>query len=219
MADPVRILVIDDEPRMCESLKTLLSNIGYAVATAPNGRDGIELLEPGAFALVISDLMMPEVDGFGVLEHVRKHCPETVVLVITGYASVDSAIRAIRAGAYDYILKPFDFDIIRISVERALEKVDLERAVGLSHAYTELAQEIMDYHREMMDPLTVISGYAQLLERADAVSSAGSIQLQEILQASNQMRGRLSALEKLYVQYLKRGAATGAPRTLGDSLR
>ena len=203
MAKRVRILVIDDEPRMCESLQTLLVGVGYEVETAPDGSAGIRLLQPGAFHLVISDLMMPEVDGFGVLEHVRTACPETVVLVITGYASVDSAIRAIRAGAYDYILKPFDFDIIRISVERALEKASLERKVSRSRAYAEMAQEIMDYHRQIMDPLTVISGYAQLMERGNAVKEQGAIPLQEILLAGKQMRGHLSALEKLYLQYLK----------------
>ena len=203
MAERVRILVIDDEPRMCDSLKTLLTSIGYEVETAPDGSAGIRLLAPAAFDLVISDLMMPEVDGFGVLEHVRATCSETVVLVITGYASVDSAIRAIRAGAYDYILKPFDFEIIRISVERALEKAELKRKVGRSRAYAEMAQEIMDYHREIMDPLTVISGYAQLLERKEAVKEAGTIPLQEILLAAKQLRGHLSALEKLYLQYLK----------------
>ncbi len=218
MPDPVSILVIDDEPRMCESLKTLLTSIGYVVQTAADGREGTAKLVPGAFALVISDLMMPEVDGFGVLEHVRATCPETVVLVITGYASVDSAIRAIRAGAYDYILKPFDFDIIRISVERALEKVDLQRTVTMSQAYTEFAQEIMDYHREMMDPLTVMSGYAQLLDRGRDVSDAGQIHLHEILTASQQLRGRLSALEKLYMQYLTRARGEAAP-ALGDSVR
>lgn len=217
MADPVKILVIDDEPRMCESLQTLLSSIGYEVATAPNGRAGTAMLKPGAFSLVISDLMMPEVDGFGVLEHVRAHCPETVVLVITGYASVDSAIRAIRAGAYDYILKPFDFDIIRISVERALEKVGLELTVNKSRAYAEMAQEIMDYHREMMDPLTVIAGYSQLLDRTDGVKESGAIWLQEILLATKQMRGRLAALEKLYVQYLK-GTPMSGTDVLGGPL-
>lgn len=212
----VRILVIDDEPRMCESLKTLLTNIGYEVETAANGREGVAKLKAGAFALAISDLMMPEVDGFGVLEHVRSTCPETVVLVITGYASVDSAIRAIRAGAYDYILKPFDFDIIRISVERALEKAHLQETVSLSRAYTQLAQDVMDYHRDMMDPLTVMSGYAQLLERAGAVSESGEIYLQEILGASIQMSARLSALEKLYAQYL---APKDENAPLGDTLR
>ena len=218
MADPVRVLVIDDEPRMCESLKTLLSGIGYEVETAPDGRAGTALMQAGAFALVITDLMMPEVDGFGVLEHARAHCPDTVVLVITGYASVDSAIRAIRAGAYDYILKPFDFDIIRISVERALEKVGLEHAVSMSRAYGEMAEQIMDYHRNIMDPLTVMSGYAQMLDRANAVKDSGTIPLQEILLAGKQMRGHLSALEKLYVQYLK-GPSVPTTDVLGGPQR
>lgn len=202
-ADRARILVIDDEPRMCESLQTLLTSIGYDVDTAQNGLAGVAKLERGAFELVITDLMMPELDGFGVLEHVQQVCPDTIVLVITGYASVDSAIRAIRSGAYDYILKPFDFEIIRISVERALEKARLEKQVSRSQAHSLLAEEIMDYHRALMDPLTVMSGYAQLLARGRNVDDEGKILLQEVLEASKQMRGHLQALEKIYAQHLK----------------
>lgn len=218
MAKTPRILVIDDEPRMCESLETLLTSIGYEVETAPHGRAGVAKLKPGAFALVITDLMMPEMDGFGVLEHVQATCPGTIVLVITGYASVDSAIRAIRSGAYDYILKPFDFDIIRISVERALEKSELEHKLDKSRAYGLLAEEVMDYHRAMMDPLTVMSGYAQLLNGGDMVSDQGTIFLQEILQASKQLRGHLSALEKLYVRHLTH-PGTGSTDILQDVRR
>jgi DNA-binding NtrC family response regulator len=164
VAERSRILVIDDEKRMCDSIKVLLSNIGYEVDTAENGRVGIERLKAQEYDLVITDLMMPELDGFAVMKHVKENCPNTLVIVITGYASVESAVRAIRSGAYDYILKPFDFEIIKISVERAWDKLKLEKELEKTRKLAQVAERALALNNELNNPLAIASGFAQLLQ-------------------------------------------------------
>lgn len=164
MAEKNSILVIDDEKRMCDSIKVLLSNIGYEVDTAENGRVGIDRLKAREFGLVITDLMMPELDGFAVMKYIKENCPNTLVIVITGYASVESAVRAIRSGAYDYILKPFDFEIIKISVERAWDKLKLERELEKTRKLAQVAERALSLQNEINNPLSVASGFAQLLQ-------------------------------------------------------
>jgi DNA-binding NtrC family response regulator len=164
VAERSKILVIDDEKRMCDSIKVLLSNIGYEVDTAENGRVGIERLKAQEYGLVITDLMMPELDGFAVMKHVKENCTNTLVIVITGYASVESAVRAIRSGAYDYILKPFDFEIIKISVERAWDKLKLEKELEKTRKLAQVAERALALNNELNNPLSVASGFAQLLQ-------------------------------------------------------
>jgi DNA-binding NtrC family response regulator len=189
VAGKSRILVIDDEKRMCDSIKVLLSNIGYAVDTAENGRIGIEKLNSDKFDLVITDLMMPELDGFAVMKHIKENCPSTLVIVITGYASVESAVRAIRSGAYDYILKPFDFEIIKISVERAWDKLKLEKELERTRRLARVAERAISLNSEINNPLAVTSGFAQLLQMRFKSSDDETLkrQIASIIKASNSM--------------------------------
>ena len=189
MAGKSRILVIDDEKRMCDSIKVLLSNIGYEVDTAENGKMGIGKLKTGKFDLVITDLMMPELDGFAVMKHVKENCPGTLVIVITGYASVESAVRAIRSGAYDYILKPFDFEIIKISVERAWDKLKLEEELEKTRKLAQVAERAISLNGEINNPLSVASGYAQLLQMRFEGSDDDTLkrQIASIVKASENM--------------------------------
>jgi DNA-binding NtrC family response regulator len=103
-------------------------------------------------------------DGFAVMKHIKENCPNTLVIVITGYASVESAVRAIRSGAYDYILKPFDFEIIKISVERAWDKLKLEKELEKTRKLAQVAERALALNSEMNNPLSVASGFAQLLQ-------------------------------------------------------
>jgi DNA-binding NtrC family response regulator len=190
VADKSTILVIDDEKRMCDSIKVLLSNIGYAVDTAENGRTGIERLKSQSYDLVITDLMMPELDGFAVMKHIKENCPNTLVIVITGYASVESAVRAIRSGAYDYILKPFDFEIIKISVERAWDKLKLEKELERTRKLVQVAERALALSKEINNPLAVASGFAQLLQMRFEESSDETLrrQVQSIVKASESIQ-------------------------------
>lgn len=149
-----RILVIDDERRMCESIRILLEKEGYRVVTAGDGAEGIEILKEQRFSLVIVDLMMPKVDGFEVLSYVRRNLPQTLVIVITGYSSMRSSIEALRGGAYDYLTKPFDFDIFKLTVEKALDKLRIQR---LNDEFISMITH------DLKNPLTSIIGYCSLL--------------------------------------------------------
>ncbi len=195
MAEKSKILVIDDEKRMCDSIKVLLSNIGYEVDIAENGRAGIDKLNAGRYDLVITDLMMPELDGFAVMKHIKENCRETLVIVITGYASVESAVRAIRSGAYDYILKPFDFEIIKISVERAWDKLKLEKELEKTRKLAQVAERAISLNKEINNPLAVASGFAQLLQMRlrDSSDETTKRQIASIVKASesiHQMRAQ-----------------------------
>src|SRR5919204_657646 len=104
------ILLIEDEPRLRNNLQLLLQSEGYQITTASNGAEGIQKVAERPYDLVITDIMMPEIDGFQVMEYLKAHFPETVVVAITGHVSTASAIEALRRGAYDYLSKPLDVD-------------------------------------------------------------------------------------------------------------
>jgi two-component system, cell cycle sensor histidine kinase and response regulator CckA len=115
-----RIVITDDEPRMTDSLKILLGDKGYDIETFQNGRDALDYLGTTDCDLVLMDVMMPVMNGFEALSYLKDHHPEVTVIIMTGQASIDSAIRALRGGAYDYLCKPFDFDELIKKVDNAL---------------------------------------------------------------------------------------------------
>jgi DNA-binding NtrC family response regulator len=114
------ILVIEDDQRMRGLLKEVLGRKGHVVFTAAEGAEGLSLLERRAFDLIITDLRMPDMDGLTVMSRARELHPESLIIVVTGYGTVESAIEAMRRGAYDYVQKPFDPDNLLYVVEKAL---------------------------------------------------------------------------------------------------
>jgi DNA-binding NtrC family response regulator len=120
-----RLLIVDDEPRMCQVLSLLAGRWGYEVQTANNGKEALEKLEDYPAELVLSDLKMPIMTGDELLREIRARSPETSVVMMTAHATVRSAVDAMKAGAYDYIMKPFDNDELRMVIKRALEHRDL----------------------------------------------------------------------------------------------
>jgi len=129
MQDPINIIVIDDEQIMREGCSRILSKDGWAVITAENGKQGLEEVQArlDKIDVILLDLMMPGVSGMEVLDQVRLIDPNLLVIVITGYATVESAVEAMKKGAYDFIPKPFTPDQLRIVVRRALEKRALQK--------------------------------------------------------------------------------------------
>src|SRR5438105_10223802 len=117
-----RVLVVDDERSMRELLAIMLRQAGHDVTVADGGTAAIEALNSDAFDLVITDLRMREVDGLAVLRAAKEHSPETVVVVITAFASTETAVEAMKLGAYDYITKPFKMDEIKLVLANALER-------------------------------------------------------------------------------------------------
>lgn len=117
-----KILIIEDEKSMREILKILLEGEGYDVLTASDGLMGMASLDKDIFDLVITDVKMPKADGFEVLKRIKGIAPDTIVIMITAFATKDTAIEAMKLGAYDYISKPFNIDEIRLIVRKAIEK-------------------------------------------------------------------------------------------------
>ena len=117
-----RILVVDDEERICEAVKRALERSGYQVDTRLSALDALEAVRKGAPDMVICDIKMPDMDGMSLLDWIKEHEPNIPVLMITGHASIESAVEAVRKGAQEYIPKPFSPDQIRFLVERAFER-------------------------------------------------------------------------------------------------
>ena len=131
MAIPANILVVDDEETMRDSCRQILSGIRCHARVAEDGYEGLELMRKESFDTVILDLKMPGLSGMEVLKKIKEDDPEAIVIVITGYATVDSAVEAMKSGAYDFLPKPFTPDELRVIVRRALEK----RKLALENLY------------------------------------------------------------------------------------
>ncbi len=119
------ILIIDDEPKMCKVLKFALEPDGHSVTTAENAETGLEAFKSFSFDLVITDLKMPGKDGLFVLDKVKKQNPKTEVIMMTAYATAQNAVEAMKKGAYDYIIKPFEMDELKLKVKHIMEKRQL----------------------------------------------------------------------------------------------
>jgi two-component system response regulator PilR (NtrC family) len=122
-----KILVADDEQSMREFLEIMFKKEGYHVSLAPNGEEVLKLAEKEIFDLVLLDIRMPRLDGISVLKKLKAISPETIVIMITAYASADTAIKAMKEGAYDYITKPFKVEEIKLIIKNALEKKNLQQ--------------------------------------------------------------------------------------------
>jgi len=120
-----KILVVDDEEIVLKSCRKILEGGGYEVFTALSGQEAFDLLKSEPFDIVITDIKMPGIDGMEVLEKVKEEYPDILVIIITGYSTVQSAVQAMKLGAFDYIPKPFTPDEVLVVVEKALEKKSL----------------------------------------------------------------------------------------------
>jgi DNA-binding NtrC family response regulator len=116
-----RILVVDDEERIRDAVQKALERIGYLVDTTDDPNDALEKIRRRAFDMAICDIKMPAMDGITLLSHIKEYDPSIVVLMITGYASIESAVESMKHGAHEYIPKPFSPSHIRLVVERAFE--------------------------------------------------------------------------------------------------
>jgi DNA-binding NtrC family response regulator len=126
-AVPVSVLIVDDEELLVKSCAQILSSEGYVVLSEGRGRNALDSVRRHRPDVVLTDLMLPDMDGLALLKEIKKLAPETLVVMITGFATVDSSVEAIRAGAYDYIPKPFTATQLRILIGRAGEQVRLVR--------------------------------------------------------------------------------------------
>jgi DNA-binding NtrC family response regulator len=125
---PPHILVMDDELSVAKGLEMILTEEGYEVDLAMTGRDALEVFGKKEIDLLVADLRLPDIDGMDVVRAVKEERPQTGVVVITGYASVNSAVESMRWGAFDYLSKPFTEDQIKTSVGEALREKNRKRS-------------------------------------------------------------------------------------------
>ena len=152
MDEPLaQILVIDDEPGIRRGCVRALEPIGYRVEVASTLAEGRQLLEQGSFDLVLLDVMLPDGQGIELLPHIRHEDPTIVVIIITGFATVELAVQAIKQGAYDFIAKPFTPDLLQMTVAQGVEKRQLTldgiRLEALEQEAQELAREKEEMER------------------------------------------------------------------------
>lgn len=121
-----RVMVVDDEENIREVLSNYLQSMNYEVEAAEDGQEALSKYKKGNFDLIISDLLMPNIDGLELLKRIREVDNEVIFLMITGYPSIETAVEAIKKGAYDYITKPFHMEDVKLRIERALEKRSLK---------------------------------------------------------------------------------------------
>jgi GAF domain-containing protein/CheY-like chemotaxis protein len=187
----MRLLVVDDKEGFREHLHQLFTDEGYQVITAASGEEAIAALENLAPDIVITDLVMPNGDGFFMLKYIQERglfCP---VIVITAYGSQESAVQALRLGAYDYVTKPFELDVILATVKRAAERCHLQRAVIESQerlaAQVSEISALYDTSLELVNSLSLPQVLESLISRAAALLHAkgGSVYLYD--QAQQQL--------------------------------
>lgn len=138
---PVRLLVVDDEEIMREFLSEVLKDEGYTIQLARSGKEALKLMNASEYDIILTDIVMPELDGLGVVRATRDLPYSPSVIVMTGYASMETAVESMKLGAADYITKPFNIDQIRIIVRNAVEERLLKARAEEGEFYKELSRK------------------------------------------------------------------------------
>jgi two-component system response regulator AtoC len=138
MSTQISVLVVDDDKTACRLLQEVMAKEGYRVESAESGREALERVRTTLFEVALSDIRMPDLDGLEVLRALKRLSPETIVIMMTAFGSIETAIEAIKEGAYDYISKPFKLDEVKLTVRRALE-------------HKRLLKENIRYRQELKD--------------------------------------------------------------------
>jgi two-component system response regulator HydG len=127
MQGAIKILIVDDERVALKNLEHVMKKEGYDVTGTESGQNALKLLEDRQFEVVLTDLRMEKVDGMQILKKCRELYPDAEVIMITGYATLETAVEAMKKGAFHYVAKPFKLDVVRNVVKEAVEKVRLKR--------------------------------------------------------------------------------------------
>ncbi|WP_456474133.1 response regulator [Candidatus Pyrohabitans sp.] len=117
-----RILIVDDDPQICETLAEILSDEGFEVEYVLSGEEALQRIDSRYYDVVITDLLLPKIDGMEILTHVRRVKPKMQVIMITAFATIENAVEAMKRGANDYIAKPFKINEIQSAIKRVLEE-------------------------------------------------------------------------------------------------
>ncbi len=161
--DKIRILVVDDESGMREMLSAQLEAEGFNVTVAKDGLEAVKKVEEDKFNIMICDIVMPHLDGIATLEAVKKIDPELEVIMSTGYGTVDSAVSAMKKGAYDFMEKPYSSKEVMATIEKALERSELKTLVGLYQSSKAVFSTI-----ELNQLLNIVMNLIQKVIQADS---------------------------------------------------
>src|ERR1051325_3512715 len=115
-----RLLVVDDEPSICWGLARLAEGLGHEVRSAASAEEALSIAQRESFQAVVLDVRLPGMDGLSAMQHLRKHVGEVPIVIITAYGDLATAVEAVRCGAFEYLVKPFDLETAQRVIERAL---------------------------------------------------------------------------------------------------
>jgi len=188
------ILIADDEPRFCETLNSLLSGHGFRISTSGSGQDTLRILSRHSVDVLLLDLFMPDIHGLRILDYLQEQDSETTVIVITGHPSLETAVEALKKGAYDFLKKPFEEDALVRSVQKAL---DYRRI----HRERKQAEEALR-RREAI--LHAVSTAAERFLRISALTKEGILQVLAGL-------GQATQVDRVYVVEIQ-GGSNGSRR-------
>ncbi|HEY8731512.1 MAG TPA: ATP-binding protein [Candidatus Limnocylindria bacterium] len=224
---PPRVLIVDDEESVTITMAAILEMDGYSVATALRGTDALRQIAAEEFDLVLTDLRLDDFDGMDVLAAARRKSADTVGIVITGYASIESAVTALREGAYDYMLKPADVEDLRATVARGIERrklgeqlrarvADLEAANG---TISELNEGLQDRVAEATQALQERVGEldaarSELQTSYENLQELDKLKSQFLSIASHELKTPITAMSgfvQIAVRRIKRRLAAGRP--------
>lgn len=166
MNEQKKVLIVDDEEGMRDSLTFMLESEGITgIRTAKDGEQALEELEKGATELVITDLVMPKMNGYSLMQTIKERWPHTLVIAITGFGSTDSATQCLRRGAFDYITKPFELDVMINTIRRALDRVQLETSARRRAEQIAVMAEITRIINSDLDIHAVFRPFADEVKR------------------------------------------------------
>lgn len=195
-----KILVVDDEASILQVCLRVLTDLGFEVDTAGDGQSAFNhvLRENGAYEMVITDVKMPKMDGPQLLHMVKRRYPNIDVIVMTGFPDLETAVDTLKGGAYDYILKPFDIDLLAAVVNRCWEKRQMAESLSQEKSHRETWEALLERASgEVRGPLTVLLQNLKALEENKEQADAG-----EIISKAKEAASRLNAeIEKLLAFY------------------
>ena len=171
-----RILVVDDEEIVRYSLKNILTTNGFEVDEVGSAEEALKLLYNKSFHLVLTDLVLEGMGGLELLENVKVISPRTLVIVITGYGSLKTAVAALRLGVYDYLLKPCDENELILRVRRAIEMQGYGTEQKKLHELSAIAKTAVTLSDKINTPLNIILGNIEMLELSPELERNTKIQ-------------------------------------------
>ncbi len=159
-----RLLIVEDDPQMRRILSDMLSEEGYKVSSVGSGKEAIEKVKGNGFDVVVADIVMPGMDGMGVLKEVKKLEPQIHVIMITAFATIENAVEAMKNGASDYIAKPFKIAEVEVAIKRVLEETKFREMIKEKFIYSADASLGADFTiKALSNPIRM--GVIELLDK------------------------------------------------------